>query len=177
MCGDIGRMEASNRPAWSDALIGGALACVLTAAWSLIAWSDLSALRLPDADDVMRLQQIRDWLDGQAFSDLTQYRLGAGGVAMHWSRLADIVPAAIVASLQGVTGRHQAELAAVIAWPALLLAAAIALTGRITRGVAGGEAAVPAMIVAAIVIPPAPCFCPAGLTTTGFSWCFCLEWR
>src|SRR5437763_1869803 len=46
-------METANRPAWADALIASALACVLTLAWAWRDWADLSALRLPDADDLM----------------------------------------------------------------------------------------------------------------------------
>jgi hypothetical protein len=160
-------MEASRRTATIDALLAGALACVLTAAWTWRDWGDLSVLRLPDADDLMRLQQIRDWLGGQAFSDLTQYRLGAGGVAMHWSRLADLVPAAIIWALEGSIGRHQAELAAVIAWPAMLLAAVIALTARIARVVGGADVARPAMIVGAIAFPASTLFLPGRIDHHG----------
>ena len=153
-------MERTDRSAWIDALVATLLAGVLTAAWAARDWSNLSALRLPDADDMMRLQQIRDWLGGQAFADLTQYRLGADGVAMHWSRLADLVPAAIIGLFEGVLGRHAAEIVAVIAWPAMLLAAAVALTGRIARVVGGGDIARPAMLVAAIAYPASTLFVP-----------------
>ena len=153
-------MERTDRAAWLDALVATLLAGALAVAWSWRDWANLSALRLPDADDMMRLQQIRDWLGGQGFADLTQYRLGADGVAMHWSRLADLVPAGIIVGLQGLIGQHDAELVAVIVWPTLLLAAAIALTGRIAREV-GGEAIVrPAMIVAGLAFPASTLFMP-----------------
>ena len=167
MCGDIGAMERAERAIWVDMLIALALACVLTAVWTWRDWANLAALRLPDADDVMRLQQIRDWLGGQAFGDLTQHRLGASGVPMHWSRLADLVPGAIIWCLQGVIGRHGAELIAVIAWPAMLLAAAIALTGRIARIVGGDEVAAPAMVVAAIAYPASTLFVPGRIDHHG----------
>jgi hypothetical protein len=51
-------------------------------------------------------------------------------------------------------------LVAVIVWPALLLAAAIALTGRIARVVGGADVALPAMIVAAIAYPASTLFVP-----------------
>ena len=105
-------MERIDRSAWIDALVACVLACALAAAWAWRDWANLSALRLPDADDMMRLQQIRDWLDGQGFADLAQYRLGANGVAMHWSRLPDLVPGGIIVMLQGVLRRHDAELVA-----------------------------------------------------------------
>ena len=45
----------------------------------------------PDGDDIMRLVQIQDLLNGQAWFDLQQYRMGPeGGTAMHWSRLVDL---------------------------------------------------------------------------------------
>src|SRR3954451_11239769 len=83
---------------YGDALLAMLLAAVLAAAWSVRDWHQLSALRLPDTDDVMRLQQIRDWIAGQSFTDMSQHRLGvAPGMPIHWSRLADLVPAAIIA--------------------------------------------------------------------------------
>ncbi|MGN6375640.1 MAG: hypothetical protein ACTHMG_08800, partial [Sphingomonas sp.] len=153
-------MERTDRSAWIDALVAIALACALATAWAWRDWANLSVLRLPDADDMMRLQQIRDWIDGQGFADLTQYRLGATGVAMHWSRLADLAPGGIIVLLQGALGRETAELVAVIAWPALMLAAAIALVGRIARTVGGAEIAFPAMVVAAIAYPASTLFVP-----------------
>ncbi len=160
-------MDGTNRSAWIDALTATVLAGALAAVWSWRDWANLSALRLPDADDMMRLQQIRDWLGGQGFADLSQYRLGADGIAMHWSRLADLVPGGIIVLLEGLIGRHNAELVAVIAWPAMLLAAAIALTGRIARSVGGAESAVPAMIVAAIAFPASTVFLPGRIDHHG----------
>lgn len=153
-------MDRTDRSAWQDALVACLLAFALAAVWTWRDWTDLSALRLPDADDMMRLQQIRDWIGGQAFADVSQHRLGAAGVAMHWSRLDDLVPAAIITLLEGLIGRHAAEVTAVIVWPALLLATAIALTGRIARAVGGAAVAPPAMIVAAIAYPASTLFLP-----------------
>jgi hypothetical protein len=52
----------------------------------------------PDPDDALRLVQVRDWLAGQSWFDVTQYRVSPpGGVPMHWSRLVDVpIGAAIV---------------------------------------------------------------------------------
>ena len=58
--------------------------------------ADVSAL-LSDPDDFMRLVQVIDWLDGQGWTDMVQRRLNPpSGVAMHWSRLADIPVAAVI---------------------------------------------------------------------------------
>jgi len=126
-------MDSARTPVWRDAALAAAIALLLSAIWAMRDWAALSALHLPDTDDVVRLQQIRDWLGGQAFADLAQHRLGIGGVEMHWSRLPDLVPAAIIALLTPLMGAHGAELAAVIAWPASLFVAALILTGSIAR--------------------------------------------
>lgn len=142
------------------------LAALLTAAWTLRGWGALSALHLPDTDDVMRLQQIRDWLAGQRFTDLTQYRL-ADGVPMHWSRVADLAPAAIIAALTPTLGAHGATLVAVIAWPGLLFAAALALVGGIAHRVEPGAAPRTAILVAALAYPATTIFVPGRIDHHG----------
>jgi hypothetical protein len=58
--------------------------------------------RFPDPDDALRLQQVRDWLGGQGWFDLTQHRLDPlhGGVPMHWSRLVDLPLAGVMLALR-----------------------------------------------------------------------------
>ncbi len=138
---------------------------MLGLAWSIGDWSSLSALRLPDTDDVMRLQQVRDWLGGQSWSDLTQYRLGAG-VPMHWSRVADLGPALLIASATPLLGPQGAEIFAVTVWPLLLYAGALLLVGRITRRLAP-DAARTAMVVAAIAYPATTIFLPGRIDHHG----------
>ncbi len=51
----------------------------------------------PDNDDGMRLVEVRDFLAGQGWFDLMQYRLGLdGGTLMHWSRLIDLPIASLI---------------------------------------------------------------------------------
>ncbi|MES2449368.1 MAG: hypothetical protein V4610_02270 [Pseudomonadota bacterium] len=156
------------RLVYGDALVAMLLAVLLAAAWAFRDWHQLSALRLPDTDDVMRLQQIRDWLAGQRFNDLSQHRLGeAPGLAMHWSRLPDLVPAAIIALLTPLAGTHQAELVAVITWPTALFAAALFLVGRIARSIGGPGVARTAIVVAAIAYPATTIFLPGRIDHHG----------
>ena len=151
-----------------DALCALALAVVLAAVWTWRDWAALSALRLPDTDDVMRLQQIRDWIGGQGFADLTQHRLGAApGLAMHWSRLPDLVPGAIIRVLAPLIGSHSAELTAVIVWPTLLFAAALTLTARIARVLGGAPIARTAIVVAAVAFPATTIFLPGRIDHHG----------
>jgi hypothetical protein len=157
------------RRRWAgDVLAAGALALVLAVAWSARDWHDLSALRLPDTDDVMRLQQIRDWLAGQRFDDLAQHRLGfAPGLAMHWSRLADLVPGAIIAALTPLAGAHAAELTAVLVWPTLLFAAALTLTAGVARALGGDASARTAIVVAGVAYPATTIFLPGRIDHHG----------
>ena len=70
---------------------------------------------------MVRLAQIRDWLDGQPFADLVQQRLGPpGGTALHWSRVPDLVPALMISLFAPLIGITRAEVAAVIFWPEIL---------------------------------------------------------
>lgn len=157
--------RASHPNRWRDILIALLLATLLTLAWALRDWPALSALRLPDTDDAMRLQQIRDWLGGQPFADLAQHRLGPAGLEMHWSRIPDLVPAAIVAVLTPAVGAHSAELTAVILWPAMLFAAALALTGAIADAL--GSRGPTAMVVAALAYPATTVFLPGRIDHHG----------
>lgn len=155
-----------------DVLIAFAFALLLGLAWAWRDWAALSALHLPDTDDAMRLQQIRDWLGGQAFADVRQHRL-AGGLAMHWSRLPDLVPAAIIALLRPLIGPHAAEIAAVTTWPLALFGAALALVASITRKLAP-EAARTAIIVAGVAYPVTTLFAPGRIDHHGLQVVFVL---
>lgn len=81
---------------------------------------DISAL-LQGPDDFLRMVQVTDWLDGQGWSDLTQRRLDPpAGVAMHWSRLADLPVAAAVRVAETWSGRAGAVHLAALLVPPLL---------------------------------------------------------
>ena len=147
-----------------DLLVAGLLALVLGTVWALRDWGNLSALRLPDTDDVVRLQQIRDWLAGQPFADVSQHRL-AGGLSMHWSRLPDLVPGGLIALLTPLIGLHGAEVTAVVAWPVALFAAALTLVARIARALQVEP--VVATIIAAIAFPATTIFLPGRIDHHG----------
>ncbi|MDG5487915.1 hypothetical protein NYR55_04690 [Sphingomonas sp. BGYR3] len=147
-----------------------AIALAMTTAWTIAAWPSLTALALPDTDDMARLAQVRDWLGGQSFNDLTQYRLGGdGGLPMHWSRLPDLVPGAIIAVLTPVIGVHMAEVAAVIAAPALLFAVSLALIARIALRLGSGRSAgIIAVVLGALAYPMTAMFLPGKIDHHGF---------
>ncbi|MFB9949826.1 hypothetical protein ACFFP0_13255 [Rhizobium puerariae] len=91
-----------------------------------------------DNDDVMRLVEIRDFLAGQGWFDLTQYRLGlAEGTLMHWSRLIDLPIAMLIRLFSLFLAPMQAEAAAATLWPILLMPLFLFPLGLACRRVAG----------------------------------------
>jgi hypothetical protein len=102
-----------------------------------------------DNDSLLRLVEIRDLIGGQGWFDLHQYRMGPqGGFVMHWSRLVDAPIAAIIFVVSAITGKlATGETAALLAWPTLLMAAALAFSLRIARAVGGDWALLPALII------------------------------
>lgn len=147
--------------------LAAALVVFLMAGWTLRTWVPLSAFRLPDNDDMMRLAEVRDWLGGQGLNDLTQHRLGwSGGASMHWSRLADAGPAAIILLLTPIMGRHGAELAMLIGYPAILFFAAIVLAARIVRRI-DPRAVTIAAVAAGLSFPANTLFIPGRIDHHG----------
>lgn len=137
-----------------------ALGATLAALWTWSNWTELHHLQLPDTDDMARLQQVRDWLGGQAWGDLVQHRLGDGVTgSLHWSRLADLG----IAAWTSVAG----ERAAVILWPATLYILFLAQAGRLALRLGGRESAGPAIIVAALAFPAISMFVPGRIDHHG----------
>lgn len=107
------------------------------------------ALSLNDPDNYMRLAQIRDWLGGQSWWDVSQYRVDPPhGLHTHWSRLADLPVAAAIMLLKPLFGEFTAERLAVTVTPLVLLVIAVLLMVRIAEGLAGPAARVPAALLA-----------------------------
>jgi hypothetical protein len=112
--------------------------------------SEIAELAFPDPDDTLRLLQVRDWLAGQSWFDLRQYRMNPPeGAPMHWSRLVDIPIAGVILMLRPLVGTVAAELAALVAVPLLTLAVVMALVAKVTRRLLDREHA----ILAAFVVP------------------------
>ncbi|NIJ32995.1 hypothetical protein [Sphingomonas oligoaromativorans] len=97
-------------------------------------WSGIRGERFHDPDDLMRLQQVRDWIAGQSWFDVTQYRVNPpAGLPMHWSRLLDVPIAAVILLFRPLLGQPAAELVACVVVPFLTFAALTGLIARITR--------------------------------------------
>lgn len=101
-----------------------------------------------DNDDQMRLIQVRDWLAGQGWFDLRQYRvLPPEGISMHWSRYLDAGIAGVLTVFGWVMPQTQAELATVIVWPSLMACLMVLVLAHGTNRLFGAAAAVGALAV------------------------------
>ncbi|MFQ1702779.1 hypothetical protein ACJ5NV_19535 [Loktanella agnita] len=87
-----------------------------------------------DNDDIMRLMSVRQWLAGQSWFDMVQYRIvPPEGIFIHWSRYVDAGIAAILVPLSFIFETETAEMLAVVIWPTLLKIALVVLVGFATR--------------------------------------------
>ncbi|WP_213980716.1 hypothetical protein [Sphingomonas sp. dw_22] len=139
---------AKNASLWPAIALGWALACLVLVA---AGWGDIARLKFPDPDDPMRLLQVRDWLAGQSWWDVSQHRLAAG--AMHWSRLVDLPIAGVILAMRPLLGQAGAELAALIAVPLITLLAVLALAAHLTRRLAGPDLGRLAVLIVPLSVP------------------------
>lgn len=170
----VSRPERSRRlPAAT--LLALVLVLVLTTCWVIADYPALAIGRLPDTDDVMRLAQVRDWLAGQAFDDLSQHRLGLdGGTPMHWSRIADAGPALLLVLMTPLLGQKGAELGMVVAYPAILFFAYLMLLAGIARQLVGEKASAIAVVLGALAFPTVTLFLPGRIDHHGLQIVLCL---
>src|SRR3954468_24011775 len=116
-------MPAPSRALSFPVLLG--LAWMLAAALLLAErWPEMG-LRLFDADDAMRLVEVRDFLARAMWFDLHEARIDPpAGYDTHWSRLLDAALAGLVLLLRPFTDAAMAEQLMRAVWPLLWLLAA-----------------------------------------------------
>ncbi len=125
-------------------------ACALTVT---IHWSAITQFRTSDPDDALRLVQVRDWLAGQSWFDVSQHRFDPPrGGDMHWSRIVDLPIAGAILLLTPLMGTLGAETMALTLIPLLLLGVTTVALGHAVQPLAGRSAA----IVAALIVPLMP---------------------
>lgn len=123
------------------------LTCLLSLA---INWTQVASFEFPDPDDALRLQQVRDWIGGQSWFDVTQYRMNAPqGAPMHWSRIVDVPIAGVIVALTPLLGSGGAETAALILVPLLTLGIAMAFVAIIAHRLMDREHA----LLATLLVP------------------------
>ena len=117
-----------------------------------------------DPDDAMRLVEVRDYLAGQGWFDLTQYRLGPdGGTLMHWSRLIDWPIAQLIKFYGLFLGGRQAEAAALATWPLLLIPPLLASAGLASYRLGGKVAMTISLILATVFLAAIVRFRPGAI--------------
>ncbi|MDE2243165.1 MAG: hypothetical protein KGK01_12205 [Bradyrhizobium sp.] len=138
------------------------LATLLAIKWLWIRTNVFDAM---STDDVMRLVEVRDLINGQGWFDLWQYRLDPPGVLMHWSRIIDLPLAVSIVSLKPLIGMHDAESVTLFLWPLLLLAGAIALAVAIARQMSNGSviSQISAAVLAILAVPALVHFRPGAI--------------
>lgn len=119
-------------------------------------------------DDHMRLVEVRDFLNGQGWFDLQQYRVAPPhGIPMHWSRLVDLPIAGMIAAMSPFAGRETAEWIVSAFWPAFLFLPALALAAWMAKRLAGEVAALATVLLVAVSIPALVHFRPGALDHHG----------
>jgi len=140
-------MTAPTPRLWLPVLIAWA---GISALMLIVSWSHIAQLTMWDPDDYMRLAQFRDWIGGQGFFDVSQYRFDPPhGFAMHWSRLVDLPLAAITLLLSPLIGPVMGERVAVTIIPLLTLGGIMAGVALATVRLASSRAALIAAAIAA----------------------------
>ncbi len=136
-------LSERRRPALTADLLRqvGLVWLLVSAIFLAVKWPAIAALQLPDADDTLRLVQLRDLIAGQGWFDLHQYRIDPanGGVLMHWSRLVDAPLWLAHSALEPLLGPDLAERATLVIVPLITLGAALLLVGRLAWRLLGEE--------------------------------------
>lgn len=136
---------------------GPSVALLVPCVWAVAAASLLAlcrdrVLRLTplDSDDYMRILQVRDWLAGQSWWDVSQHRMNPpGGGLLHWSRIPDL-PIAGIEILLRPLAPGAAERIAAATVPLLLLLALMAVVAMVVRRLFDGTA--PALAALLLVL-------------------------
>ena len=113
-------------------------------------WTRVMKWGLEDNDDAMRVLEVRDWLAGQAWFDVSQQRLNPPqGGDMHWSRIADLPLVSLMAPLMAIFGAEWGAKYATFWTPTMLGVIYVWIGARTAVGLAGKVAFVPAILLVA----------------------------
>lgn len=142
---DIAAQSAKPPPAWLLILVALLLGAVLSYTRAISVWQKGTFF---DSDDAMRMVELRAFLHGQGWFDLTAYRLDPPhGVFMHWSRLIDLPLAALMQFFSAFLPETLAERATRLAFPLLLQSLLYLGMARIASLVMGRAALIPILVL------------------------------
>jgi hypothetical protein len=145
---------ASDQVRWPNfAVLIGLAWLAIVAELLLQGWAD-TAWTLPDADDALRLSEVRNFLAGQGWFDLHESRLGlAAGYDSHWSRLIDAGLAGLFFAFRPFADVSLAERLTVTVAPMLWLIPTLIGAVAIGWRLAGREAALIVLLLAIFDLP------------------------
>ena len=130
------------------AFLGVALAAAKFSSMVAAVWS---VGDFTNPDDAMRLVEVRDWLSGQPWFDLHQYRLDPpDGVMMHWTRVVDVPLAFLIKFFSLFGSTVEAERLTRIIFPLLFQFGLFLALISLARKLCGPAAMLPAMMIAAL---------------------------
>jgi hypothetical protein len=138
---------------WAENLIDNRWKLVTFGFWiavAIVLWiqkaNAIHWFALSDTDDNMRFDQVRDWLAGQGWYDLRQYRMNPpGGFSIHWSRLCDLPLAALILIFKPIVGTQLAYRWACAIAPMIPLLLAMMMLAATVRRLVGKRAYVLAL--------------------------------
>jgi len=130
-----------------------ALSACCCAMMLYVEWHSVLTLGFRDPDDAMRFVEVKDFVAGQNWFDVSQHRVNPPlGGPMHWSRIVDLPIAALMLLFQPLFGTAVADRLAVAITPMLLTIALFFMTALAVRRVAGQAVALVATILLAMSI-------------------------
>lgn len=149
---------------WSHPALAALVYAAIVIVAQLIIHRNLADYVGPDNDDAMRLVEVRDFLAGQGWFDMMQYRLGlAGGTLMHWSRFIDLPIASLILFFRMFLSPEGAEAAALTVWPLMLVLPLVFFMGLAGRRIAGVEGMHFSLILTALFVLLSPRFVPGSI--------------
>lgn len=139
-----------------------------------IARGAIADWKMGDPDDQLRLVQVRDWLAGQSWWDITQYRMNLPqGGPMHWSRLVDVPIAAMILLLRPFLGAEGAEQWASAIVPLLVYGGVLCAFAATARRLFGKPAALLAAATFFTILPATTQMLPMRIDHHGWQlFCF-----
>ncbi|SEH55338.1 hypothetical protein SAMN05216228_1002294 [Rhizobium tibeticum] len=157
----IAKLRALMSGLWPSVLLYSALLVAAILALKLPGATDYVGA---DNDDGMRLVEVRDFLSGQGWFDLMQYRMGLGeGTLMHWSRLIDLPIATLIRFFDFFLPHGRAEALALAVWPLSLTVPSLWAMGLAGRRVGGEFGMHVALGLTAFLLIPSNRFLPGAI--------------
>ena len=123
---------------------------ILIATYQLLGpyWTRVSAWNLTDNDDAMRVLQVRDWLAGQAWFDVSQHRFTEHPISnIHWSRIADLPLALTMLITNLIFGQSPGEKVAAFLTPMWLGVIYVIIGTKASLALGGKKALLPAIFL------------------------------